>query len=86
MSAGDRSLPTRVTGTLAGGAREGLRDLAVAVNGRMDAAGRTFRLRGRTCEYFSLLVPEEALRPGATALEMFEVEGRRAPAGSLGGA
>jgi Sulfatase len=68
-------LPTRVVGRLAGGSPPGgpLRDLAVAVNGRIRAVGRSFHLRGRQAEFFSLIVPESALRPGRNSLELFEV-------------
>jgi Sulfatase len=69
--------PTRVTGVLHGPPRDGLRDLAVAVNGRVRAVGRSFRLRRRRAEYFSLLVPEDALRPGRNTIELFEVPSER---------
>ena len=69
----DEVLPTRVTGTLAGVGQGESRDLAVAVDGRLYATGRTFHLRGRTFEYFSMLLPEEALHPGDNRLEIFEV-------------
>jgi hypothetical protein len=79
--------PTRVTGTLRGGAPGRLRDLAVAVNGRIRAVGRSFRLRRRRSEYFSLLVPEDALRRGRNEVGLFEVTAARelvplTPAGS----
>jgi hypothetical protein len=51
----------------------------VAVNGRVWAVGRSFRLRGRPREFFSLVVPERALRNGDNRLELLEVE----PDGSL---
>jgi hypothetical protein len=73
VSPHEEIIPTRVTGTLEGGAPEALRDVAVAVNGRVWATGRSFRLRGRPFEYFSLIVPEHALRPGRNAIELFEV-------------
>ncbi|HEU0023547.1 MAG TPA: sulfatase-like hydrolase/transferase [Thermoleophilaceae bacterium] len=73
VSAEDEIIPTRVTGTLEGGPPEALRDVAVAVNGTVWATGRSFRLRGRPFEYFSLIVPEHALRPGRNAIELFEV-------------
>jgi hypothetical protein len=66
--------PTRVTGTLGRGRPGRLRDLAVAVNGRIRAVGRSFRLRFRRTEFFSLLVPEDSLRPGRNVVELFEVE------------
>jgi hypothetical protein len=66
-------LPTRVTGTIEGGPPGGLRDVAAAVNGRVRATGRSFRLRGRRAEYFSLLVPEDSLRTGRNVVELYEV-------------
>jgi hypothetical protein len=66
-------LPTRVTGRLVGSPSGAMRDLAVAVNGRIRAVGRSFHLRGRRTEFFSLLVPESALRPGRNAVTLLEV-------------
>src|SRR5215207_2664003 len=43
-------VPTRVTGSIEGGTGAGLRDVAVAVNGRIRATGRSFRLRGKSAE------------------------------------
>jgi hypothetical protein len=74
-----RILPTRVTGRLPGTPPGTMRDLAVAVNGRIRAVGRSFHLRGQRMEFFSLLVPESALRPGANAIAVLEVR----PDGSL---
>ena len=56
--------PTRVTGRLSDGKPDALRDLAVAVNGRIAAVGRSFHLDGQPTEFFSLIVPESALRRG----------------------
>jgi Sulfatase len=67
-------LPTRVVGRIDGSPPGAVRDLAVAVNRRIWAVGRSFHLRGRTHEYFSLLVPERALRRGDNRLELLEVE------------
>jgi hypothetical protein len=50
-----------------------MRDLAVAVNGRIQAVGRSFHLRGRPTEFFSMIVPESALRPGRNRVEVLEV-------------
>jgi hypothetical protein len=76
-------LPTRITGTLSGGRPGQLRDLAVAVNGRIRAVGRSFRLRFRPTEYFSFVVPEDVLRPGHNRVEVLEVRrgGRLVPLG-----
>ena len=57
----------------------------MAVNGRIRAVGRSFRLGRRPAEYFSFVVPESALRPGANRARLFEVaEGGRTLI-SLGG-
>lgn len=76
----DELLPTRITGTIVGGTGE-LRDVAVAVNGRIRATGRSFRLRGKPKERFSMLVPEDSLRRGTNPVDLFEVrpDGRLAP-------
>ncbi len=66
-------LPTRVTGRLPGTPRGTTRDLAVAVNGRIRAVGRSFHLHGRRTEFFSLIVPESALRPGRNSIRLLEV-------------
>jgi len=66
-------LPTRVTGRLPGTPPGAMRDLAVAVNGRIRAVGRSFHLRGQRMEFFSLIVPESALRRGRNSVEVLEV-------------
>jgi hypothetical protein len=65
--------PTRVTGTLVGGSREDTRDLALVVNGRIRAVGRSFHLGRRAAEYFSFVFPERALRRGRNHVELLEV-------------
>jgi hypothetical protein len=69
----DAIYPTRVTGRLAGAPAEGVRELALAVNGRIRAVGRSFRLGRRPAEFFSFVVPERALRRGANHAQLFEV-------------
>jgi hypothetical protein len=69
-----RLIPTRVVGRIEGSPPGAVRDLAVAVNGRVWAVGRSFHLRGRPREFFSLIVPERALREGDNRLELVEVE------------
>jgi len=64
---------TQVAGSLTGGKRGRGRDLAVAVNGRIEAVGQTFRLRGSSKESYALMVPESALKPGRNSVELFEV-------------
>jgi hypothetical protein len=69
-----RVLPTHLAGVVSGPARK--RDIAVAVNGRIEAVGRTALLKGDQRESFSVLVPEWALRQGRNDVRVFEVRGR----------
>ena len=45
----------------------------MAVNGRIEAVGRTFHLRGSSKESYALMVPEAALKPGRNTVELYEV-------------
>jgi hypothetical protein len=65
--------PTQIAGHLRGGRSGEKRDLAVAVNGRLEAAGRSFYLRGDPTEHFAFMVPETALVEGRNRVEVFEV-------------
>jgi Sulfatase len=65
-------LPTQIAGHIEGGSGEA-RDLAVAVNGTIEAVGRSFRLAGDPTEHFAFMVPEGALREGRNAVAVFEV-------------
>ena len=70
--------PTQVAGPVTGGATGARRDIAVAVNGRIEAVTRTFYLRGSERESFAVNVPEASLEPGRNRVEVFEVlEGDR---------
>jgi Sulfatase len=75
----DEIFPTRLAGRIEGGAPGDVRDLAAAVNGRIRAVGRSFHLRGRRPEFFSMMVPESALREGRNEVELLEVS----PSGKL---
>lgn len=72
-------VPVQVAGRIVGGRANERRDLAVAVNGRVVAVGRSFRMRnGRRrlyggSELFSLIVPESALRDGFNRVIVYEV-------------
>ena len=72
---GRRFTPAFVAGRVRGG--RGRHDLAVAVNGRIAAVTRTFRLRRRHPESFACVVPEAALRPGANSVQVLLVGPRR---------
>ena len=85
---GDPVFPTRVTGALRGVPFGEHRDLAVAVNGRIRAVGRSFDLWRRGREFFSMMVPETSLRAGRNRLEVFEVRAggaARAASAPVGG-
>lgn len=76
-----RVLPTQVAGSIAGSGASETRELAVAVNGTVEAVGRSFHLRvegeqsSRAGESFAVMVPERSMRPGRNLVELFEVVG-----------
>ena len=59
-------VPAQIAVDLTGGRRAERRDVAVAVNGRIEAVGRTFHLSGDPREHYSVMVPEATLHEGAT--------------------
>ena len=67
------SCPTQVAGRIRGSGPSRERDIAVAVNGRIAAVGRSFHLRGRALESYSVMVPEDSLREGRNRVEVLEV-------------
>jgi Sulfatase len=85
VSPDDPYFPTRVTGPLRGVPFGEHRNLAVAVNGRIRAVGRSFDLWHKGREYFSFMVPETALRMGRNELELFVVRpgGELVPIGAV---
>ena len=66
-------VPCQIAGRIddSGATRE--RDLAIAVNGRIEAVGRSFHLKGETAESYAVMVPEDALRDGRNTVEVLEV-------------
>jgi hypothetical protein len=68
-------LPAQVAGRVTGGKRGAHRDLAVAVNGKIEAVGRSFYLRGKRQESFAMMVPEKSLHGGRNTVQVFEVVG-----------
>ena len=73
VSAASNIHPTQVAGVVRGGARGAKRDMAVAVNGVIEAVGRSFYLRGSRQESYAMMVPEVAMRPGRNSVEVYEV-------------
>lgn len=70
-------LPVRISGRVISGRIEPGTELAVAVNGRIEALTQVF---GDDEQRFRALVPERALRDGANEVEVFLVRGRGAQA------
>ncbi|MGI8846589.1 MAG: sulfatase-like hydrolase/transferase, partial [Thermoleophilaceae bacterium] len=68
--------PTQVAGHIAGGRKGVDRDLAVAVNGRIEAVGRSFHLKGDRAESYAMMVPEASIRDGRNSVQVFEVTDR----------
>jgi hypothetical protein len=66
-------VPTQVAGRIHGSETARERDIAVAVNGRIAAVGRSFHLRGQAVESYSVMVPEDSLREGRNRIEVLEV-------------
>jgi hypothetical protein len=67
-------LPTQVAGRIAGGSPGALRDIAVSVNGRIEAVSRTFQLRGDPRESFAVNVPERSIQAGRNDVRVFQVD------------
>ena len=67
-------VPVEITGSLGGGKRRAKRDLAVAVNGRIEAVARSFYLRGDRTEHFAAMVPESSLRDGHDDVAVYEAD------------
>jgi hypothetical protein len=66
-------VPCQIAGRIRGSGPATERDIAVAVNGRIEAVGRSFHLRGESVESYSVMVPEESLRDGRNRVEVLEV-------------
>jgi hypothetical protein len=79
VSRSGKYYPTLVTGPLRGVPFGEHRDVAVAINGRIRAVGRSFDLWWKGREFYSVLVPEAALRAGRNRIEVFEM----LPSGAL---
>ena len=69
----DGVVPAQIAGDLEGGAPGAKRDIAVSVNGRVEAVGRSFYLAGDTTEHYAVMVPEQSLHEGPNRVQVFEV-------------
>ena len=66
-------VPCQIAGRIHGSGDQRERNLAIAVNGRIEAVGRSFHLKGERVESYSVMVPENALREGRNTVEVLEV-------------
>jgi hypothetical protein len=66
-------VPCQVAGRIRGRGSGRERAIAVAVNGRIEAVGRSFHLRGEQVESYSVMVPENSMREGRNEVEVLEV-------------
>ena len=73
VSRRDRIVPTRVTGSLRGVPSGEHVDLALDVNGRIQATSRSFDFGRGEPEYYSFQLPETALRTGRNRLQVLEL-------------
>jgi hypothetical protein len=72
-------VPAQIAGDLSGGRAGAKRNIAVAVNGRIEAVGRSFYLAGDPTEHYAVMVPETSLHDGRNLVEVLEVT----PVGTL---
>jgi hypothetical protein len=68
--------PVLVSGRISNGAPRARRDIAIAINGRIEAVTRSFYLRGSHKESFACLVPEDALL-ATNRVQVLAVSGER---------
>lgn len=68
-------VPAHITGNVLHGRRHAKRNLAVAVNGRIEAVGRSWYLTGDRREHFAVMVPESSIREGRNSVQVYEVGG-----------
>ena len=71
-AAGLALAPVNVTGQLLGPGSDGPLDLAIAVNGTIEATAPAFKNEGTSTHIFSAFVPEPSLRAGVTARQRRE--------------
>jgi hypothetical protein len=69
--------PVKVTGRLTGPGSGDPLDLAVAVNGTIQATAPAFAVDGLSSRLFSVLIPESSLREGANTVQLFAIQGDR---------
>jgi hypothetical protein len=66
-------VPGEITGSIPNGTPGGGRPIALALDGRVAATGRTFSLEGSQDENFEVIVPERLFRDGAMDARVYEI-------------
>ncbi len=77
LDLGSSYRPARIAGSLGPPAGDRVRDLAVAVNGRIRAVTETYLDHGD--RVFAAMVPEESFREGFNRVEIFEISAGEPP-------
>ncbi len=72
-------VPSSIGGLILGGKSRAVRELAIAVNGRIVGLGRSFHLDDRRGERLSVMVPENSLREGRNEVQVFAVDASQSP-------
>ena len=72
-----QSPPVKVTGRLAGPGSGAPLNLAVAVNGTIEATAPAIALDPSSSRLFTVMIPESSLREGANTVQLFAIEGGR---------
>jgi hypothetical protein len=67
-------IPNWITGRVSGGSNK---QIAIAVNGTIEATGNTFKLATGGGEIFGLMVPPSSLKNGKNEVKVYEVAGGR---------
>jgi hypothetical protein len=68
-------VPAQLSGTIKASDGQPNRDLAVALNGRIVAVGRSFHLNPSDPEHFSVMLPDSAFHEGSNRVELLAVPG-----------
>ncbi|MBN1527854.1 MAG: sulfatase-like hydrolase/transferase [Thermoleophilaceae bacterium] len=71
---GSTEPPVKVTGRLTGPGSEAPLDIAIAVNGTIEATAPAFGVSRSPNRLFSALIPEGALREGANTVQLFAIQ------------
>jgi hypothetical protein len=66
--------PSLISGSISGDGNGGRHDLAIAVNGTIQAVSHSFYLEGSTTENFAAMVPEASFHDGANDVQVFTVD------------